>query len=103
MMIGAPLAFLKFEKFPCRHSGSGTSDSSGNGSLSVFRIRGTELAREAQVRQPELKVLLVSGFSEELLDTSDSAPPSWELLAKPYSREELRQAIARALSPDPAH
>ncbi|CAN7506038.1 PAS domain S-box protein [Rhizobacter sp. LjRoot28] len=66
-------------------------------------IRGTELAREAQVRQPELKVLLVSGFSEELLDTSDSAPPSWELLAKPYSREELRQAIARALSPDPAH
>ena len=65
-------------------------------------IRGTELAREAQLRQPELKVLLVSGFSEELLDTSDSAPASWELLAKPYSREELHQAIARALSPDPS-
>lgn len=60
-------------------------------------MRGTELAREAQARLPHLAILLMSGFSAELLDTSQSAPLSWELLAKPYSREELAHAVATAL------
>lgn len=60
-------------------------------------MRGTELAREAQARLPHLAILLMSGFSAELLDTSQSAPLSWELLAKPYSREELAHALATAL------
>jgi PAS domain S-box-containing protein len=60
-------------------------------------LRGTELAREAQARLPGLAILLMSGFSAELLDTSQSAPLSWELLAKPYSREALAHAIGRAL------
>lgn len=60
-------------------------------------MRGTELAREAQMRLPQMAVLLMSGYSAELLDTSQSAPLSWELLAKPYSRDELKHAIARAL------
>ncbi|MBX3621998.1 MAG: GAF domain-containing protein [Rhizobacter sp.] len=61
-------------------------------------MRGTELAREAQSRLPRLAILLMSGFSAELLDISQSAPLSWELLAKPYSREELGHAVARALA-----
>jgi PAS domain S-box-containing protein len=60
-------------------------------------MRGTELAREAQARLPQMAVLLMSGFSAELLDTSQNAPLSWELLGKPYSRDELKHAIARAL------
>ncbi|HEY0817425.1 MAG TPA: GAF domain-containing protein [Rhizobacter sp.] len=60
-------------------------------------MRGTELAREAQARLPHLAILLMSGFSAELLDTSQTAPLSWELLAKPYSREELAHALATAL------
>jgi PAS domain S-box-containing protein len=60
-------------------------------------MRGTDLAREAQARLPHLAILLMSGFSAELLDTSQSAPLSWELLAKPYSREELAHALATAL------
>ena len=60
-------------------------------------MRGTELAREAQTRLPHLAILLMSGFSAELLDTSQTAPLSWELLAKPYSREELAHALATAL------
>ncbi|KQV92757.1 GAF domain-containing protein [Rhizobacter sp. Root1221] len=62
-------------------------------------LRGTDLAREAQARRPHLNVLLVSGFSAELIDMSETAPASWELLAKPYSRQELQHAIARAVSP----
>jgi len=60
-------------------------------------IRGTELARQAQQRQPALAVLLMSGFSSELLDADRESPPSWELLRKPYTREALAEAIARVL------
>ncbi len=61
-------------------------------------MRGTELARLAQQRLPQLSILLMSGFSAELLDADRDSPPSWELLPKPYSRSELAQAIARALA-----
>ncbi|HYP33789.1 MAG TPA: PAS domain S-box protein [Burkholderiaceae bacterium] len=63
-------------------------------------LRGTELARIAQERRPELRVLLVSGFSSELLDADQTAPPDWALLPKPYSRTELVRAIATALRRD---
>lgn len=58
-------------------------------------LRGTELARRAQGSRPELAVLLMSGFSEELLQADRESPPGWELLRKPYGRDELAQAIAR--------
>ncbi len=60
-------------------------------------IHGTELAKRAQERFPKLAILLMSGFSAELLDADRDSPPSWELLRKPYSREELASAIARVL------
>lgn len=61
-------------------------------------MRGTELAGQAQRRFPGMAVLLMSGFSADLLAADQDAPPGWELLQKPYSRAELAQAIARALS-----
>jgi CheY-like chemotaxis protein len=60
-------------------------------------IRGTQLALQAQQRQPTLAVLLMSGFSEELLDADRTSPADWELLRKPYTREELAGAIARVV------
>jgi CheY-like chemotaxis protein len=60
-------------------------------------MRGTELAAWAQERRPGLGVLLVSGFSSELVDADRDSPPEWELLGKPYSREDLAGAIARAV------
>jgi len=60
-------------------------------------MRGTELAARAQERFPGLAVLLMSGYSSELLDADRDSPASWELLRKPYSREELAQALARVL------
>ena len=59
--------------------------------------RGTELARIAQERQPDLCVLLVSGFSAELIDADSVAPPDWALLPKPYSRADLARGIGQAL------
>jgi hypothetical protein len=60
-------------------------------------MRGTRLAALAQQRFPNLAILLMSGFSAELLDADRESPPSWELLRKPCSREELSHAMARAL------
>ena len=61
-------------------------------------MRGTELASEAQRRFPALAVLLMSGFSSELLDADRDSPPGWELLRKPYGRAELASAIARVVA-----
>jgi PAS domain S-box-containing protein len=61
-------------------------------------MRGTELATHAQERFPSMPVLLMSGFSAELLEADRESPSSWELLRKPYSREELARAIGRVLA-----
>jgi len=61
-------------------------------------MRGTRLATEAQQRFPGLAVLLMSGFSSELLEADRDVPQSWELLRKPYSRAELARALARVLA-----
>ena len=58
-------------------------------------MRGTQLAAEAQQRFPQMAILLMSGFSAELLDADRDSPPSWELLRKPYTRAELARAIAK--------
>ena len=60
-------------------------------------MRGTQLAKEAQQRLPDLAVLLMSGYSEELLNADRESPADWELLRKPYTRAELAQAIARVV------
>lgn len=64
-------------------------------------MRGTRLATEAQQRFPRLAVLLMSGFSSELLDADRDVPQSWELLRKPYSRAELARALAQVLAARP--
>jgi PAS domain S-box-containing protein len=58
-------------------------------------MRGTQLAAEAQRRHPGLAILLMSGFSAELLEADRDSPASWELLRKPYTRAELARAIAK--------
>jgi PAS domain S-box-containing protein len=60
-------------------------------------MRGTQLASLAQQALPQLKVVLMSGFSAELLDADREAPADWELLPKPCSRQELARAISLAL------
>jgi len=61
-------------------------------------MRGTQLAQEAQRRFPDMAILLMSGFSAELLDADRDSPPSWELLPKPYTRAQLARAIAKVLA-----
>ncbi|MBS0446766.1 MAG: PAS domain S-box protein [Proteobacteria bacterium] len=60
-------------------------------------MRGTQLAHEARRRLPHLAIVLMSGYSSELLEADRDSPSDWELLRKPYSREELAGAIARVI------
>ena len=61
-------------------------------------MRGTRLAAEVQQRFPQIAVLLMSGFSSELLDADREVPQSWELLRKPYTRSDLARAMAKMLA-----
>jgi CheY-like chemotaxis protein len=64
-------------------------------------MRGTRLAAEALQRFPRMAILLMSGFSSELLDADRDVPQSWELLRKPYTRSELARAMTRVLAGRP--
>jgi PAS domain S-box-containing protein len=64
-------------------------------------IRGTQLAAQAQRVLPQLAILLMSGFSSELLDADRDSPSDWELLRKPCSRGELASGIAKAIGDRP--
>jgi len=62
------------------------------------RMRGTQLAAEAARRLPRLAIVLMSGFSADLLDADRDCPPEWALLQKPFGQSELSRALATALA-----
>ena len=61
-------------------------------------MRGTQLAVIAQQHLPRLVVLLMSGYSAELLKADRDAPASWELLRKPFTRDELAVSISKLIA-----
>jgi PAS domain S-box-containing protein len=58
---------------------------------------GLTLSREARRLQPDLAVLLTTGYAEALIETAD-APDQPAILPKPYAPSTLRAAIAGALA-----
>jgi PAS domain S-box-containing protein len=58
-------------------------------------MRGTELARHMRLRAPRMAVLLMSGYSAETAEGGGAS--TWEVLRKPFDRDELARAVARAL------
>jgi CheY-like chemotaxis protein len=61
-------------------------------------MRGTALASHARQLRPALPVLLMSGYSSELLEgEAPGRAGAPELLRKPFTKAELAQAMARAL------
>ena len=61
-------------------------------------MRGTELASSVQKNWPDIAVLLMSGFSAELLTSGPDGALGWDLLPKPYDRATLARAIAKLMS-----
>jgi DNA-binding LytR/AlgR family response regulator len=61
-------------------------------------MNGMELARTALQMRPGLRTLLTSGYEHDVI-AGDSRSSPLALLRKPYRREELSQAVRRALGP----
>ena len=59
---------------------------------------GPELADRLQAQLPSLEVLFVSGYAEPLLEADGSLPASARFLSKPFSRQQLLDAVGEALA-----
>jgi PAS domain S-box-containing protein len=60
-------------------------------------MSGLDLARRLRRERPELRVLLTSGFAEDLIRATDPASEPWVVLRKPYLQTDLARAIGEAL------
>ncbi|HTS86850.1 MAG TPA: response regulator [Gemmatimonadales bacterium] len=61
-------------------------------------LRGPALLHELRGRWPSVKTLLMTGFAEEALQPEDW-PSGTGFLSKPFTIEELRLVLARAIGP----
>jgi PAS domain S-box-containing protein len=62
-------------------------------------MNGKELAAAARALRPRLSVLLTSGYEIDAAAEPAAGSRTFELLRKPYRREQLTAAIARSLEP----
>jgi PAS domain S-box-containing protein len=60
-------------------------------------MTGVELAEQIKHMRPGLPVLLTSGYEHSAAQTDDTTFGQFELLQKPYRREELSLAVRRTL------
>ncbi len=60
-------------------------------------INGRELADRARQKQPELKILFTSGYSENTLMSRGRLDDGVELLSKPFRRQDLAAKIRKVL------
>lgn len=65
-------------------------------------MTGFELAAKAREQHPHLSVLFTSGYEYASLDIEPHAFGTFELLRKPYRREQLDEAIRRVLDRESA-
>jgi DNA-binding NtrC family response regulator len=63
-------------------------------------VSGTELAAEALIRRPGIKVLLTSGYSEHTVSRPDGEQLRFPLISKPYRASDLAQRIRAILDED---
>ena len=61
-------------------------------------MNGRQLAEEALLRRPSLKVLFTSGYTEDAMVHHGRLDPGVRLLAKPYRKSDLAHMIRAAIS-----
>jgi PAS domain S-box-containing protein len=62
---------------------------------------GTALAKEASVKRPGLKTILISGYPERSFKNAGNPDIPFPLLRKPFSGADLAKALTAALGPTP--
>jgi signal transduction histidine kinase/CheY-like chemotaxis protein len=66
--------------------------------LTMPRMDGREAAHALRALDPDLKIILCSGFNQTDVTQDSPYPPLAGFLQKPYTFQTLKEAIARALS-----
>ena len=66
-------------------------------------LSGIELTRQIMGEYKDIKVLLTSGYPDEIVDLVDIMEMGVELLAKPYRRTQLASAIEKVVSAQRKH
>ena len=56
-------------------------------------MNGAQLAVEARRLRPDLNILLTSGYTAAALSSEHSISGSFEVLSKPYRRDELASKL----------
>jgi len=64
-------------------------------------MNGSDLAKEARKRRPDLKVLFTSGYTERAVVHHGRLAPGVPLLAKPYRTPDLSRMVRQALKAAP--
>ena len=60
-------------------------------------MTGLDVAQWVREHRPSTKVLLTSGFAEDVIGANEELAPGLEVLRKPYSQQSLANALRRAL------
>jgi CheY-like chemotaxis protein len=63
-------------------------------------ISGIEIARAIHDAQPELPVIMISGYINDELRQQAASAGVGELIGKPQNLEDLRDAVQRLIAPD---
>ncbi len=64
-------------------------------------IRGPALAAQALVRYPDMRVLYMSGYADEMIGAHGAAEPVGSFLPKPFTPQSLARAVRSALDGTP--
>jgi signal transduction histidine kinase/ActR/RegA family two-component response regulator len=64
-------------------------------------ITGRQVAREVILRRPAIRVIFMSGYSDEALGTRGILDPNTTLLTKPFTGRGLDRCLAQALGDPP--
>jgi PAS domain S-box-containing protein len=62
-------------------------------------ISGIELGRRAKELRPELPILFMTGYSQEVVSHQGALPEGSSFLQKPFTRRDLLEAIAKTIGP----
>jgi len=60
-------------------------------------MNGRELARRTALIRPDVKILFMSGYTENVIDRNGTIDPGVELLQKPFSMSEMLSKVREVL------